>query len=121
MTKVLIVDDSPAQVFSLKTMVEKWGYETVTAGSGNEALEIAREQHPNVILLDVVMPGMSGFQAARELSRIDETRDIPVIFVSVKDDESDRVWGLRQGASAYVTKPVNPDILQSAITDAVAA
>ena len=120
MAKVLIVDDSPAQVFSLKQMVEEWGYETLTAESGSEALEIARRELPNVILMDVVMPGMSGFQAARELSRDNETGGIPVIFVSIKDDEADRVWGMRQGAMAYVTKPVDPDILQTAITEAVA-
>ena len=120
MAKVLIVDDSPAQVFNLKQMVEEWGHEALTAGSGVEALEIARQEMPNVILLDVVMPGMSGFQAARKLSRDNDTRNIPVIFVSIKDDEADRVWGMRQGATAYVTKPVNPDILQTAITEAVA-
>jgi len=76
---------------------------------------------PNVILMDVVMPGMNGFQAARRLSRDQATRSIPVIFVSIKDDEADRVWGMRQGAIAYITKPVDPDILQSAIMEAVAA
>ena len=121
MAKVLIVDDSPAQVFNLKQMVEEWGHETVTAESGAEALEIARRESPNVILLDVVMPGMNGFQAARKLSRDNDTRHIPFIFVSVKDDEADRIWGMRQGATAYVTKPVNPDTLQTAITEAVAA
>ncbi len=121
MAKVLIVDDSPAQVFSLKKLVEDWGHQTLTAENGDQALQIARDELPNVILMDVVMPGMNGFQAARKLSRDQATRSIPVIFVSIKDDEADRIWGMRQGATAYVTKPVNPDILQSAITEAVAA
>lgn len=121
MAKVLIVDDSPAQVFSLQQLVEEWGHETLTAESGDQALEIARDELPNVILMDVVMPGMNGFQAARMLSKDQATRGIPVIFVSIKDDEADRVWGMRQGATAYITKPVNPDALHSAITDAVAA
>jgi len=121
MTTVLIVDDSPAQIFSLQKLVEEWGHETLTAQSGEEGLQIAREELPDVILMDVVMPGMSGFQTARKLSRDPATRSIPVIFVSVKNDEADRVWGMRQGATAYVTKPVNPDILLSAISDAVAA
>jgi len=121
MAKVLIVDDSPTQVMSLKRLVEDWGYETLTAEGGDQALEIARKKMPNVILMDVVMPGMNGFQAARRLSRDQATRSIPVIFVSIKDDEADRVWGMRQGAIAYITKPVDPDILQSAIMEAVAA
>lgn len=121
MTKVLIVDDSPTQVFNIRNMVENWGYEAISAESGNEALQIAREELPDVILMDVVMPGMSGFQTTRKLSKDLATCRIPVIFVSTKDGEADRVWGMRQGATAYVTKPVNPDILLSAISDAIAA
>jgi len=119
MAKVLIVDDSPAQVFNLKKLVEGWGHEALTAESGASALQIARQEHPHVILMDIVMPGMSGFQAARKLTRDQSTHDIPVIFVSIKDTEADRVWGMRQGATAYVTKPVNPDTLLTAISDAV--
>ena len=121
MTKVLIVDDSPAQVRSLKKLVEDWGYETLTAESGEQAMQIARQEQPNVILMDIVMSDMSGFQAARKLSKDQVTHDIPVIFVSIKDSEADRVWGMRQGATAYVTKPVNPEKLLTAITEAVAA
>lgn len=121
MAKVLIVDDSPAQIFTLKKMVEEWGHEAITAQSGDRALQIAREEQPNVILMDIVMPGMSGFQTARKLTKDQVTHSIPVIFVSIRNDEADRVWGMRQGATAYVTKPVNPDLLLTAITDAVAA
>jgi len=121
MAKVLIVDDSPAQVYSLKKLVEDWGHETLTAENGDQALQIARDELPNVILMDVVMPGMNGFQAARKLSQDQATHSIPVIFVSIKDEEVDRIWGMRQGATAYITKPVNPEVLLSAITDAVAA
>ena len=121
MAKVLIVDDSPAQVLRLQQLVKEWGHETLTAENGDQALQIAREELPNVILMDVVMPGMNGFQAARKLSRDQTTRSIPVIFVSIKDDEADRIWGMRQGATAYITKPVDPDALHSAITEAVAA
>ena len=119
MAKVLIVDDSPAQVFSLKKLVEGWGHEALTAENGASALQIARQEHPNVILMDIVMPGMSGFQAARKLTKDQSTHDIPVIFVSIRDSEADRVWGMRQGATAYITKPVNPDILLTAISDVV--
>jgi len=119
MAKVLIVDDSPAQVFSMKNLIESWGHEAISAESGIEALEMARDEVPDVILMDVVMPGMSGFQAARKLSKDLATCRIPVIFVSRKDGEADRVWGMRQGATAYVTKPFNPDTLLTAISDAI--
>lgn len=121
MAKVLIVDDSPATIFTLKKLVEDWGHEAVTAENGKQAIEIASREQPQVILMDVVMPGMSGFQATRKLSKDQSTNTIPVIFVSMKDDETDRVWGMRQGASAYVTKPVNPETLMTAISDAIAA
>ena len=103
MAKVLIVDDSPTQIFTLKQLVETWGHETLIAENGDEALEMARVEQPNVILMDIVMPGMSGFQATRKLSKDLATHGIPVIFVSSKDGEADRIWGLRQGATAYVT------------------
>jgi twitching motility two-component system response regulator PilH len=121
MAKVLIVDDSPTQIFTLKKMIEEWGHEALVAENGNEALEIARQQQPHVILMDIVMPGMSGFQATRKLSKDKATHGIPVIFVSTKNGEADRVWGMRQGATAFVTKPVNPELLFSAISDAIAA
>lgn len=121
MPKVLIVDDSPAQLYSLKRIVEKGGLETVTADSGEMALKIALMEHPSVILMDVVMPGMSGYQATRKLTRDASTRNIPVIFVTSKSEESDKVWGMRQGARDYITKPVNPAHLLTAIRDALAA
>ncbi len=121
MAKILIVDDSPAQVFTLKKLVEDWGHVAIVAENGSQALEMARSEQPDVILMDIVMPGMSGFQTTRQLSRDQSTHNIPVIFVSTKSSDTDRVWGMRQGATAYVTKPVNPELLFSAITDAMAA
>ena len=121
MPKVLIVDDSPAQLYSLKRIVEKGGLETVTADSGEMAIQIASSILPSVILMDVVMPGMSGYQATRRLTRDETTCDIPIIFVTSKSQESDRVWGMRQGARDYLTKPVNPNHLLSAIREAMAA
>jgi len=121
MPKVLIVDDSPAQLYDLRRMVEQAGHHAVLAESGEQALEVAAAEHPAVILMDIVMPGMSGFQTARKLTKDQTTHSIPVIFVSIRDDEADRIWGMRQGATAYVTKPVDPELLQTAITDAVAA
>jgi len=121
MAKVLIVDDSPTQVFTLRKLIEEWGHETLVAENGDAALEIARQEQPNVILMDVIMPGMSGFQATRKLSKDQATQTIPVIFVSNMDGEADQVWGMRQGATAYVTKPVNAESLFIAISEAVAA
>ncbi len=121
MARVLIVDDSPTQIFTLKKLVEEWGHETLIAENGSQAIEIARQEQPDVILMDIIMPGMSGFQVTRKLSRDQATQRIPVIFVSTKDGEADRIWGMRQGAIGFVTKPVNPDVLLSAITDAVVA
>lgn len=121
MARVLIVDDSPVQIFTLQKLVEDWGHEALIAENGDQALEIAGQEQPDVILMDIIMPGMSGFQATRKLSRDPSTRSIPVIFVSTKDGEADRVWGMRQGAIGFVTKPVNPELLFTAISSAVAA
>lgn len=121
MSKVLIVDDSPAQLYSLRKIVEQAGHETLVADCGEVALQIASDNHPEVILMDIVMPGMNGFQATRKLVQNESTRNIPVILVSTRSAETDRVWGMRQGARDYVTKPVNPDTLLNAITGAMAA
>lgn len=121
MPKILIVDDSDTARYCLQQMVEQGGHEAMTVESGEKALEIARRDLPEVILMDIVMPGMSGYTATRKLNRSNATQHIPVIFVSSKSGEADRDWGLRQGARDYVTKPVNPNILLSAISEAVAA
>mgnify|MGYP000390949549 CR=1 FL=1 len=121
MAKILIVDDSPAQVFNLKQIVEDWGHETLTAENGTEALEIARKELPNVILLDVVMPGMNGFQATRKLTQDPKTASIPVIMITTKDQETDKIWGMRQGAVEYLVKPVADKELVAKIHSVMAA
>jgi twitching motility two-component system response regulator PilH len=121
MSKILIVDDSPSQLYQLRKLVEHFGHDAVTVDSGERALEIAPDERPEVILMDIVMPGMSGYTATRKLGKIQSTRHIPVIFVTSRDSETDRQWGLRQGAREYVTKPVNPNVLLTAISAAVAA
>jgi len=121
MSKVLIVDDSPTQLYCLRQIVEQAGHQAVTADSGEEAIEVAEGENPEVILMDIVMPGMSGYQAKRTLGKTQSTSHIPVIFVSTKDGDADRAWGLRQGARDYVTKPVNPNLLLAAISEAMAA
>lgn len=121
MAKVLIVDDSRVYRFSLRRLVKEWGHEVLVAKNGEEAIEMARDQQPELILMDIVMPGISGYQAKRLLARDAATSRIPVIFVSTRSEETDRIWGLRQGAAAYVTKPVQPELLQTAMTEAMAA
>jgi len=117
--KVLIVDDSATYRLRLRQLVRKLGYDTVIAHDGQQALELARTELPQLILMDVVMPGMNGYEATRSLARDEATRDIPVIFVTTQSEETDRVWGMRQGAAAYITKPVDAEDLQAAISAAI--
>ena len=121
MAKILIVDDSPAQLYTLQKIVEKAGHEVISAEDGALGVEAARTQLPDLILMDVVMPNLNGFQATRTLSRDDATGHIPIILVTTKDQETDRVWGMRQGAKAYVTKPVNEKIMIKTINDLLPA
>lgn len=107
MAKVLIVDDSPTETHKLTIMLERNGHTVVFAGNGAEGVERAKIELPDIVLMDVVMPGLNGFQATRLLSKSDETASIPVIMVTTKDQETDRVWGMRQGAKAYLTKPID--------------
>lgn len=111
MAKILIVDDSPTEVHILTTILEKHGHAISTVDNGEDGVTAAAEQKPDLILMDVVMPGMNGFQATRKITKSPETSHIPVILVTTKDQETDRVWGMRQGAKDYVTKPVSEDQL----------
>ena len=106
MANILIVDDSPTEIHVFKTMLEKNGHAVSVAESGEEGIEKAQQILPDLVLMDVVMPGMNGFQATRKLSTIEATSSIPVIIVTTKDQETDKVWGIRQGAKDYIVKPV---------------
>lgn len=107
MSLIMIVDDSPTEVHVMKTALEKHGFQTMSAADGSECLSLVREVKPDLIFMDVVMPGLNGFQATRTLSRDPKTKAIPVVMVTTKDQESDRVWGMRQGAVDYLVKPVD--------------
>ena len=111
MAKVMIVDDSPTEVHVLTTMLTKNGHEVVVATSGEDGVETAKIEMPDLILMDVVMPGMNGFQATRQISKNAETASIPVIMVTTKDQETDKVWAMRQGAKDYIVKPVQEKAL----------
>jgi twitching motility two-component system response regulator PilH len=117
--KILVVDDSPTERFFLADLLVKRGYAVVTAQNGTEALAKIRAERPSLVVMDVVMPGASGFQVTRALTRDPETQSIPVILCTSKSAETDRIWGLRQGARDYVTKPVNAEELLAKIADLV--
>lgn len=105
--KILVVDDSPTERFFFTDLLTKNGYNVFTAESGEEAVVKAREIKPDLILMDIVMPGTNGFQATREITRDPAIAHIPVIICTSKTLETDRIWGLRQGARDYITKPIN--------------
>ena len=117
MARILIVDDSPSQLLGLKRIVEKLGHETLTAEDGAAGVEVAKREIPDLILMDVVMPNLNGFQATRTISKNAETAHIPIILVTTKDQETDKVWGMRQGAKAYVTKPIKEEELVKALQE----
>lgn len=122
MARILIVDDSPSQLMSIRRIVEKLGHDALTAEDGAAGVEAAKRELPDLILMDVVMPNLNGFQATRALTRDEATQHIPVVLVTTKDQETDRVWGMRQGAKAYLTKPFNEnelvDIIKQVLTPA---
>ncbi len=108
---VLVVDDSATDTHVLSQILQKNGYSVQTASSGEEAITKAKREKPDLILMDIVMPGMSGFEATRTLSKDPDTAAIPVIVCSSKGQETDKAWGLRQGAKDYIVKPVNEKAL----------
>lgn len=115
MTRILIVDDSPTETYRFKEILSKHGYDVIEATNGADGVTMAQAEMPDLILMDVVMPGVNGFQATRQISRIDSTKHIPIIIVSTKDQATDRVWGKRQGARDYLTKPVDEQVLMQVI------
>jgi twitching motility two-component system response regulator PilH len=121
MARIMIVDDSPTDAHVLRKILEKHGYNTVLAADAREGIEVAHREKPDLILMDVVMPGLNGFQATRELTSDPETAGIPVIIVTRKDQQVDRVWGMRQGARDYLTKPVKEKTLLNLISEALIA
>lgn len=115
MPTVLIVDDSPTEVHAYQQMLEKHGFAVESASDGEASLKMAEDVRPDLILMDVVMPGMNGFQATRQLNKNPDTARIPIIIITTKDQETDKVWGLRQGARDYIVKPVKENDLISRV------
>jgi twitching motility two-component system response regulator PilH len=113
--RILIVDDSPTERHVLNDLLTKAGFEVVASDSGEDAIHKSKQAKPDLILMDVVMPGLNGFQATRAISRDPETKSIPIILCTSKSQETDKIWGLRQGARDYIVKPVNCDELLAKI------
>lgn len=116
MARVLIVDDSPTETYKMETVLTKNGFEVVKADNGVDGVAAAKKHLPDVVLMDVVMPGLNGFQATRQLTMAKETAHIPVIIVTTKDQQTDKLWGKRQGAKGYLVKPVDDAKLIDAVT-----
>jgi twitching motility two-component system response regulator PilH len=113
--KILLVDDSKTELHHLSELLGKRGYKVRTAENADEALRRLGEDTPDLILMDVVMPGQNGFQLTRAITRDPAFADVPVIICTSKNQETDRVWGMRQGARDYVVKPVDPEELLAKI------
>jgi twitching motility two-component system response regulator PilH len=113
--KILVVDDSKTELHHLSDILGKRGYNVRTAENGEEAMRRLAEEKPDLILMDVVMPGQNGFQLTRSITRDPKFADVPVIMCTSKNQETDKVWGMRQGARDYIVKPVNAEELLAKI------
>ena len=120
MARILVVDDSPTETHQMVNTLAQQGHQVLTAATGSDGVSMASEEQPDVILMDVVMPGINGFQATRQITRSDSTSHIPVIIVSSKDQDADKVWGERQGACGYLTKPIDDRDLISVVNGVLA-
>ena len=105
MARILVVDDSPTETRQMVNTLARQGHQVLTAATGTDGISLASAEQPDIILMDVVMPGVNGFQATRQITRSDATSHIPIIIVSSKDQDADKVWGERQGAAGYIVKP----------------
>jgi twitching motility two-component system response regulator PilH len=112
---VLVVDDSPTDLQMLSVLLKKKGYDVVTAVDGEDALVKAAATHPPVVVLDIVLPKKNGFQVCRQLKTTPETKDIKVVLVSSKNQDSDKFWGMKQGADEYIAKPYQDEELLAAV------
>lgn len=117
MANILIIDDSPTDVRVFTTLLERAGHQVSAVSAAEEGIEQVRANPPDLVIMDVIMPGMNGFQATRTLTRDPKTQHVPVVMITTKSMETDRVWGMRQGARAFITKPVNEKELLACIND----
>ncbi|HEU5284171.1 MAG TPA: response regulator [Burkholderiales bacterium] len=111
MARILLIEDSPTDVAVLTQLLERNGHQVLASGSAEDGIAAAKREMPDLVIMDVVLPGMNGFQATRALSRDAATSAIPVLIVSTKDMDTDKAWGMRQGARDYIVKPPREDEL----------
>ncbi len=111
MARILLIEDSPTDTAVLTRLLERHGHQVMASASAEDGINVCKRELPDVVLMDVVLPGMNGFQATRALSREPSTKAIPVLIVSTKGMDTDRAWGLRQGARDYIVKPPSEDAL----------
>ena len=107
--KVLVVDDSPAELANIKSIISEAGCMVLSATTGKEAVEMAKTERPDLIFLDIIMPDMDGYATCRQISHDSTTKDIPIVFVTSKNQKADRLWAQMQGGKAFITKPYLPD------------
>ena len=117
MANILIIDDSPTDVRVFTTLLERAGHRVDAVNNAEDGIERVRVTQPDLVIMDVIMPGMNGFQATRTLTRDPVTAGVPIVIITTKSMETDRVWGMRQGAKAFITKPVNEKELLACIND----
>ncbi|NBA96633.1 twitching motility response regulator PilH [Pseudomonas sp. R5(2019)] len=120
MARVLIVDDSQTEIYTLTQMLKKHGHEVLTAENGADGVALACQEKPDAVLMDIVMPNLNGFQATRQLTKDPQTSHIPVIVITTKGEESDKIWATRQGAKAFLTKPFEEDNLIQVLNSVLA-
>jgi twitching motility two-component system response regulator PilH len=111
MARILLIEDSPTDTAVLTQLLERNGHEVLASGSAEDGIEVCRREKPDLVLMDIILPGMNGFQATRALSRDADTKSIPVLIVSTKGMDTDKAWGMRQGAKDYIVKPPREDEL----------
>jgi len=111
MARILLIEDSPTDTAVLTQLLERNGHEVLASGSAEDGIEVCKREKPDLVLMDIILPGMNGFQATRALSRDADTKTIPVLIVSTKGMDADKAWGLRQGAKDYIVKPPREDEL----------
>ena len=117
MARILIVDDAETQIQPMIQMLERHGHEVITAPDGESGVQSAKDNKPDLVFMDIVMPGLNGFQATRQITHDPETKDIPVVLISTKDQETDKVWGSRQGAKAFLVKPITEETLMQTLAE----
>lgn len=115
MARILLIEDSPTEAAVMAQLLERNGHQVTTSANAEDGIACCKRDKPDLVLMDIILPGMNGFQATRALTRDAETRHIPVLIISTKGQETDRVWGMRQGAKDYIVKPPRESELMARI------